>query len=210
MQTSLAVRPEVRSRGRSDIVYSKGFYAFLCGAVLIGALLGTVSYCVSGESFIESLGSFQKSFIERRSGMEVSRVLVSSLASSSLLLAAEFLLGMCAVGQPFELAVPVFRGMGLGLTLAQLYAAYGSGKMLFSMGLILPSGIITALVLIAGARESLALSCVYFKLTLSDRQEKGLAESFKLYAAKFMVLEAALALAAAVDCITSYFLIGYF
>ncbi|MBQ8107395.1 MAG: stage II sporulation protein M [Ruminococcus sp.] len=206
MQTSYFAQ----RKSAQDIIYSKGFYAFLCGAVLIGALLGTLSLCLGQESALSDITAVGRRFIMQRKGMDDAAVLTGSLGSATLLLGAQLVFGLCAVGQPVAAAVPVFRGMGIGLTLAQLYTQAGKSGVLPAMGLILPSEVICVLALIAGAREAAAMSCEILSHTLAERQVEGLAEQTKLYLTRFMVLEACLALSAAADCAANHFLIGYF
>lgn len=195
---------------RSENIYKSGFFAFLCGTVLIGVLLGAVTYCCSGGEFLHKIGLVQSDFIKSRSVMDYGQIMVNSLSGTSVFIAAVFLCGLCPLGQPAELAVLLFRGMGLGLTLSQLYGAYGKAGILHTMGLILPGAAISTLAMVIAVREAVALSNIYLRMSLSDRQETGLMEPVKLYAAKFMVLEAALAVSAGADCLCNYIFIGYF
>ncbi|MBO5448629.1 MAG: hypothetical protein J5994_04815 [Ruminococcus sp.] len=195
----------VRSENRKS-----GFFAFLCGAALMGVLLGTVSYCCSDGVFLQKLGLAQSDFIRSRMAMDYASLMAGSLWRTSLFIAAAFVCGLCAVGQPAAIALLVFRGMGLGLTMAQLYSTYGSSGILPAAGLILPGAVISTLAIVTAVRESVSLSNILLRISLSERQENGLLEPVKLYAAKFMVLEAAIAVSAGADCICNYIFIGYF
>lgn len=196
--------------GQTDLVYRKGFFAFLCGAVLMGVLLGTIAYCCSNADFLYKLSLTQSDFIKSRAEMDHSQILTGSLTGTTIFLAAAFLCGLCPLGQPAELALLVFRGMGIGLTLSQLYGTYGRSSVPYAMGLILPGAVISTLAVVIAVREAMSLSGVYLGISLSDRAENGLAETVKLYGTKFMVLEAALAAAAGADCLCSYLFIGHF
>lgn len=193
-----------------DIIYSRGFFAFLCGTQLLGVLLGTLSYCLTGEDFTKSLGLLGSSFISTRFSEDHAALLIKSMAGTSLSLIIVMLLGFCALGQPFQIAMLVFRGMGVGLTLSQLYLSFGRGHLLYSVGLMLPGAAISSAALCFAVREALALSNIYLRLTLSDRQVCGLLDTAKLYAAKFFLLEAVLAFAAGIDVLCNYLFIGYF
>lgn len=193
-----------------DIADSRGFFTFVCGAVLAGVLIGTLCYCTAGEGFAESMLPVGRDFIRSRLAMDHAQILLRSFLGTSAYLAALFMLGLCAVGQPFEIAVAVFRGMGIGLTMSQLYAVYGRQGMPFSAGLMIPGAVVSSLAVISGVKEAFSLSGIYLRHTLSAEREMGMADIAKLYCAKFFVLEAVVAVSAGIDVLCNYLFIDYF
>lgn len=189
-------------------IYKNSFFAFLTGAVLIGILLGVVQFCCTDSSFLTGLGIAQENFIAARKGMNFGQLLLNSLGGTTVFLFLAWLFGFSAVGQVPEIILLLVRGMGLGLTLSQLYSAYGKSGMLYSAGLILPSAIVSCVALIIGAREAIGFSNIYLKITLSGRQENGLLGAARLYCTKFLVLEAMLAVSAGIDCFCTIMLIN--
>ena len=200
MQTSLS-----RVGDRRITVYGRGFFAFLCGAAIIGVLLGTMCFCLNTKA-ADSIMLFGGE-LQSRMSMEHGKLMAGAFLGSTVFLLGIGLTGFCAVGQPFELALLVLRGMGLGYSMAQLYAQAGRESAIYAAGLLLPGAVISTLGLIAAAREAVCLSNIYLRITLSDRQEQGLAEAVKLYGAKLLVIEAVLALAAGADTICNYLFI---
>ena len=73
------------------------------------------------------------------------------------LLAALYLLGLWACGAPFILLVPLFHGLGLGLTEAYYYAKGAPGVATVA-ALVMPVGLLSAAVLAMAGAESLRLS----------------------------------------------------
>ena len=69
------------------------------------------------------------------------------------------------------------------------------------MALVVPGAVFSSVAMVVGVRESIGLSNIYMRVSLSDRQVDGLLDSIKLYGTKFLVLEAVLAVSAGVDCI---------
>ena len=101
------------------------------------------------------------------------------------LLAVLYLLGLWACGAPFVLAVPLFYGMGLGLTEGYYYAM-GQQGVLAVATVILPHGLLTAAVLVTAAAESLRLSTHLSRRLLPDGEEaEGLWSHFRLATAVF-------------------------
>ncbi|MDO4944633.1 MAG: hypothetical protein Q4E74_05450 [Ruminococcus sp.] len=195
---------------RKDGYYKGGFFAFLCGTALMGVLLGTISFCLSEGDFLKGLGLAQADFIQSRKAMDYAQIMVSSFSGATAFLAAAFICGLCAVGQPLGLCILLVRGMGLGLTLAQLYSAYGKSGMLYSAGLVLPGAAVSTLALVFAVREAVSLSNIYLRISLSGRQENGLLDTVRLYGAKFLVLISALAASAGIDCLCNFLFIRYF
>ncbi|MBR1862648.1 MAG: hypothetical protein IJ806_00990 [Ruminococcus sp.] len=177
---------------RPEGAYSSGFFAFLWGALLIGVVLGTVSFCRSG-------GGPQFITAAPDPGGDRGQILLRSMAGTTVLLTGIMLLGMCPVGLPFQAAVLTFRGMGIGLSLSGIYSAGGRELLPYAAGLTVPGCMISSAALCLGAREAAALSGAYLRMTLADGDCRGLRENMKLYLAKFLVLEAVLAVAAGAD-----------
>ena len=202
MQTSC-----YRTDGRGTALYGKGTFAFLCAAALIGVLLGTLCFCM-GAGQADRLIFFGDNGLKVRAGMDHGRIMAGSLLGSTVFLLGLAAAGLCAVGQPFELALLVLRCMGLGYTMAEIYSSVDRSDVIYAAGLLLPGAVISTLGLIAAAREAVCLSNIYLRLTLSDRQEQGLAEAAKLYFTKLLVIEALLALAAGADTVCNYLFIG--
>lgn len=189
---------------RNEKKYNGRFFAILSGIVLIGALLGTISCCCLDVDIIRRLGLTGMDFIAERKELDFGKTLAASLGSTTLFLAMLFIFGFSAIGQLAEIAVLIVRGIGLGVTLSQIYISGGKSSVLFGSLLVVPCAAISTIAIIIGAREAITMSNIYFKISLSDRQENGLLCSLKLYAVKFLVLEAALAVSAGIDCLCTY------
>ena len=195
---------------RNIKLYKDGLLGFLTAAVLLGILMGAISYCCFDGDFLQKIGLAGTDFAETRKSMNFGRMMVSSLASSTVFLAVLFLCGLSSVGHPAEIAVLAFRGMGLGITVSQMYITFGTGKILYSILMVVPAAAVSTAAMIAGGREAVKLSNIYLRISFSDRQERGLLEPLKLYGAKFIVLEAVLAVSAGIECLCVILLKGRF
>ena len=185
-------------------IYKSGVLAFFAGAILIGALLGAVTFCFMGSDELSMLSVLSNSFVDVRSSGDLEEILVRSFFSSTVFLAVVFL----SLGQPLAVAVLLLRGMGWGVAMSQLYSIYGGhGALLSAMFVLLPA-VITAAALMIAAREAVAMSNILLCIVFSEGQHGGLRQTVRLYAVKFLVLEAAAAVAAALECLLTIIFAG--
>ena len=110
--------------------------------------------------------------------------------STAVLLGMLFLLGLWACGVPFILLVPLFHGVGLGLTEAYYYATGMNGVAVVA-ALVMPIGLLSGAVLIAACAESLQLSLCLSRRLLPGGEEVGLWSRFRLYGLRFLLFFAA-------------------
>lgn len=189
-------------------IYKSGLLAFFAGVILFGALLGTVTFCFMGSDELSRLSVFSNSFVDVRSSGDLGEILVRSFVSSTVFIAVVFLSGFSALGQPLAVAVLLLRGMGWGAAMSQLYSLYGGRGALLSAVFVLLPAVITAAALMIAARESVAMSNLLLCVVFSDRQHNGLRQTVRLYAVKFLVLEAAAAVAAGLECLLTVIFAG--
>lgn len=117
------------------------------------------------------------------------QALWNSSFSTLTMLTALYLLGLWGCGAPFILAVPVFYGLGLGLTEAHYYARGPRGVLSVAV-LILPVGLLAGALLTAAGVQSLRLS-LRLSRQLLPGGEGGLWHPFRLYSLRFLLFLAA-------------------
>ena len=110
-----------------------------------------------------------------------------SVLSVVTLLCALFLLGLWPCGAPFILLVPLFYGLGLGLTEAYYYSLGGQGVAAVAL-VVMPHGLLSAAVLVTAAVESLRLSTRMSRQLLPAASCGGLWAVFRLYCLRFLLL----------------------
>ena len=106
--------------------------------------------------------------------------------STIVLLGVLYLLGLWACGVPFILLVPLFQGVGVGLTEAYYYST-GMGGVAVVATLVMPVGLLGAAVLAAACAESLRLSACLSRQLLPGSAEGGLWSGFRLYSLRFLI-----------------------
>ena len=122
----------------------------------------------------------------------------SSCFSTLLLLAALYLLGLWACGAPFVLLVPVFYGLGLGMTEAYYYAQGAQGVTTAALQ-VMPAGLLTAAILAMAGTESLRLSVRLSRQLLPREEDEGLWPMFRLYSLRYLLFVLTALLVSGVD-----------
>lgn len=117
------------------------------------------------------------------------QALGNSCFATVLMLAALFLFGLWGCGAPFILAVPLFHGLGVGLTEAHYYSR-GWGGAATAAAAVMPVGLLTAAVLAAAGAQSLRMSVGLCRHLLGGEGEDPRRE-FRLYCLRFLLFLAA-------------------
>lgn len=110
----------------------------------------------------------------------------SSCFSVACLLFLLFISGLSACGAPVTVFVPLFYGLGLGLTQAYWGSKGGSG-LLLSAVLVWPHCLVEMVALLMGCCESLRMSLLLASQLLPSGTIGGLWRDFKLYITRFLV-----------------------
>lgn len=121
-----------------------------------------------------------------------------SCFSTIVLLGMLYLLGLWACGVPFILLVPLFHGVGLGLTEAFYYRT-GPGGVGTVAALVMPVGLLNGAVLIAACAESVRLSSCLSRQLLPHGAEDGLWSRFRLYSLRFVLFLSAAVMVAFIE-----------
>lgn len=169
--------------------------------MLFGVLLGVLAFCFFNKEVILNLANIEDDFLNIRLSENYLSILFSSLLNSSVIIVLLFLLGFYPFAQPLEIIIPIYKGLGYGVTVAQLYYTNGAKGILMSLILILPNALISSYAVFIGVRESLTLSNGLFSHMFLYRKFDNIKETIKLYSVKFLVLEAIISLSSAIDCI---------
>lgn len=153
---------------------------------LAGVLFGIVLYGISGYAVESELGTIFRLHAVIGGLRGAVSVLFSSSFSAMLLLAVLFICGLSACGALLAAVVPLFFGMGLGMTEA-FFCAGGLKGFVISSILIAPHCIIAAVALIFASMESIRMSLLFSRQLLPNSGIGGLWQDFKLYCVRFLL-----------------------
>ncbi|MBO6140548.1 MAG: hypothetical protein J6O40_02035 [Ruminococcus sp.] len=163
-------------------------FIFLMIAALMGVLFGTLIYCYVSGDMLSSFLMIRDSLIEERLSLDFGAALIKSFMTGLLFMAVIYLLGLCALGQPFTVLVLFYKAVGIGAAAASVFSSYGKDGIVMFAFLLLPEGAAALLILILAARESITMSGIVFKTLLSDSNDRHLADITKLYSVKLLIL----------------------
>ncbi len=122
----------------------------------------------------------------------------SSFLGSASFVTAAFLMGFCAVSQPFELLLVAFKGLGLGAVVRNIYSC---DNILVRIALFLPFSVMAAGVLILQSCESVEMSTRYLSLSVTSENRIGIANEFKDYIMKYLIYILSCAVISALNCL---------
>ena len=177
-ESDKATWPEFLAANRLLLVYTVIF--------LSGTLLGMIIYMVSKSVIADDLSTILE--IHKIAGgfSGVISALCSSCFSTILLLAFLYLTGLSACGAPFAVLVPLFYGLGLGLSEAYYYSQGMTGLFIAAL-LVAPHCLIAAVALVLGSMESVRMSLLFSKQLLPNGILGGLWMDYKLFTSRFLV-----------------------
>ncbi len=172
--------------------------------MLAGAAIGGtyIKNCGVGKSGLSGTGFFMQDIL---SASAASRSFIELAASAffpvALLLCVAFLLGVCALGFPLELLVPIAHGAWLGSSMVCIDVQYGVKGLGICLLFIMPQAIITALAVMVACREGVRFSWSV-ALAVFRVGQSPLLEKFRLYCYKYVVCFLFIVVASIIEAIS--------
>lgn len=190
--------------------YTQKNYGLLALGVLFltGVLLGTLLLRTVNDETLELLLRIVGGFVSNRREQSLLQNFLSGAASSLAFLSVLLVCGFCAVSQPLVVLLPLFRGLGVGISMASLYAAYGTGAIGFVTLLMLPGTLLSTIAILLCCRESLRLSASFFGAL--RRQANREPYSLRLYLARYFACALICLLAAFVEAVLYFGFANFF
>lgn len=153
--------------------------------LLVGCVLGMVLYGGAKDALPNRLALWVKPMVVTGNFQDMIRQIVASCFQALALLLVLFMGGLSAYGMPIACVVPLFWGMGLGMTLGYYYTQGGSG-VLFSALLVLPHSLVEGIAILLGSAQSLQLSWQLSRQLLPHSAHcGGLWQPFRAYCIRF-------------------------
>ena len=172
--------------------------------MIIGAAFGSVFVKNTGlsSSGFAGTGFFIQDILSKNAASKgFMSLAVSSFFPVALLLCVAFLLGLCVVGVPFELMVPIIHGAWLGTSMAYIDTKYGVKGLGICVLFILPQAIISALSVMVACREGVQFS-FSVAMTIFRGLQKPLLANFRKYCFKYVVCFLFAVVASAIEAVS--------
>lgn len=191
--------------------YTKKHYGLLALGLLFlfGVGVGTLLLRTAGEETVNFLLQMVDIFLDNRQGQPLLENFLSGLMSSLLFLGVLFVCGFCAIAQPVIILLPLFRGLGVGLSIASIYASYGAQAIGYVALMLLPGTVLTTLAILLCSRESLRFSCSFW-LGMQSKQHEDNQYPLRLYLARYLACTAFCCVVAFVEAVIQFGFSGLF
>ena len=130
----------------------------ILGLYGVGLFLGAKTAANASSGWQEQLLGMLRTQRINRGSQSVWANALGYFGTDLLFLLAAFLLGLCAAGLPLLLLLPVLRGFGMGVLSGWLYVSQGFTGIGYSVLILYPSAVISALIMLSCCKESILMS----------------------------------------------------
>lgn len=173
-----------------------------------GFIFGAFLLFLNKQESLNQIGFLMQKFIKNRANQNILTIFFSSFFSFAISVLVLFLAGLFPLGQPVGFFMPVFYGLGLGLSTAYLYSCNGFKGFFFSTLIMVPCEILYTFVLLLGSKFSIRFSNAKFKKILGKGKEQK-AGAFKTYVLRFLILFLFQIFAALIDALTTFLFVKF-
>ena len=165
-----------------EFLLSKKPLLLFIGVLFLGCLTGVLVFSLSQPLLYNDLGTIIGT---RAKDIGLSALFASSF-STILLLAFQFLCGLSACGAPLIAVIPLFFGLGMGVTQAYYYTA-GFRGLLAAALLVVPHLLLAGITLVFSSMEAIRMSLLFSRQLLPGGMMGGMWLEFKRYCVRFLV-----------------------
>lgn len=152
--------------------------------LLLGFVCGCAVFCRYGANESGFLGRLLALEPPQAGFRGMLTALYNSCFLPILLLGVLLFCGLSACGVPFILAVPLFFGLGLGMSESYYYSTGWHGVLL-TVVVVLPSALIKAAALLLGVAESMRMSLTIGGVLTEKNSVGGLYRELRLFLLRF-------------------------
>lgn len=191
---------------RSFLAKKNYILAILLALFIMGMIYGALIVKSNSRQLLSMMSVFSQGYIG--SNRTFLGTFTTTFVSNLVFIAIPYICGYSAVFQAFTVFVPLFKGLGLGLSMAYLYSGHGLQGLLYSLLIIVPQTIIALFSMFVACRESVRLSNLFL---CSIKQNDCInIQIVKLYNVKFVVLTAIVLVSALINAISVFLFSGMF
>ena len=203
--TIIATGLHRRSRAKSPILKNHPKLILLTAVLICGLVLGAMTVRNPNEQLADALRTVIENEIQAGAGQPIWKKFLSTLGTETLYMLIALVSGLCGAGEPLLWALPLVKGMGVGLIAAYLYKTYTiNGMLYFSAVYLLPSVIAAASFLFC-CNESILMTRDLTRILLKNENAGADGELLRLYFLRYTVLCASLVFSAALGAALAAF-----
>jgi uncharacterized membrane protein SpoIIM required for sporulation len=179
-------------------------YCLIASLIICGVIWGSIIAGRVGAANESSFGILLQEMLSKSSASKgFFNLFLSSFFSSSLILCISFVLGLCAVGSPGHIALALFKGAGIGLSMSCIYDEYGVKGFAICALFILPWAIITSFAVMIACREGIRFSVLIARAVLPSGGQPHLFSELSVYCFKYIFCFALVLVAALIEAVST-------
>lgn len=178
--------------------------------LLSGLLIGVLVAKNGNESILAQVSRMFDSFYSVRENQSIGASVINSLKVSCAFWLINVLFGLCIIGIPFVTAIPVIRGLGIGLVTGYIYSIHGIKGIGYCFLIIFPGALISFIALIYAVSDSFKMSLYTLSSCVNSGAPKGGAEKIKIFAVRQIFYLMLFAVSAFIDGIVNKLFAGVF
>lgn len=186
--------------GKSLKVIFENSRIYLMTLLFIIGLIAGASSLNSDSEITDKISIILDSFLIQKSGQGMLTAFFNSLAVNALFFLSNLFLAFSLIGSPIIITLPMFKGFGLGCFCGYLYVTYRMTGLGYSLLMVCPGAIVSALAFILACNYS----CEYSKNAyLKAIKGKGQYEKdeTRVYLTRQLVFSGICAISSAVDSV---------
>ena len=153
--------------------------------IITGVVIGSF---IAKYTSLPSYVTVNQFFLLPKDGFNVFQLITGTFITSLCFVTTAFFFGLCAVGQPFELLLLLYRGIGMGISAAAVYMTYGKAGIVTVLITVLPKAVAFSLVTAVAAREGIRSSCAVFSYCFLRKEHDRPQGGVKLFMIKYSFL----------------------
>jgi hypothetical protein len=140
------------------------------------------------------------------SGNTLFEVFKNDFLLSAIVLSAVLSFGFFAIGQPLGVMILIMRGVGIGVSIADIYIQSGTDGILPVLVMVIPKAVVLSFILSLAVREMfrMSYSLLVFLFRNGSFDEK-IRQNVRLYFIRFAVLFILSTVVAVADAAANYF-----
>lgn len=175
------------------------FLLFFCGV-----LYGSLAAATAPREIVGQVAGITGGFADKRAEQSLLTTFVNSFGTNIVLLIIIYLLGFSAISQPIELFLPIFYGLGVGISMGVIYKIQLFQGIVYSAVLIVPHTVVALFAIILATREAFLMSNLFLGSAIPKLYGDISLETIKLYTLKFLVLSVIVLVSALADCMLTF------
>lgn len=157
------------------------YVIFIIIGVAVGSFI-TLKYNVSDNVWIH------QGFLSAAHSTTIYKIMKATFLSLTVFVSAAFFIGLSAVGQPFGLAMLIYRGIGIGTSVTAMYTLSGKSAVVNAVILIVPKVLAVSAISILAVREAVRSSNAILNYCMKKESRDDRRYSIRLYGIRLCVL----------------------